>query len=69
MTSLAIGDVVRLKSGGPLMTVTALHTDYPESSPDTTEDRIKCQWFDENRTSKMLRFPVAALQVEATSSS
>lgn len=38
--SVSIGDVVRLASGGPAMTVTAMH-DATEMSPR----RVSCVWF------------------------
>ena len=46
-----VGDPVRLKSGGNLMTVEALlPTGY-----------VRCQWFDEKRVLKNGRFPSESL--------
>lgn len=43
MSNFQRGDIVRLKSGGPEMTVTDIGKyDYID------EDRAKCQWFDGN---------------------
>ena len=39
MTNLMEGDVVQLKSGGPKMTVDALHGQASQS-------QAKCSWFD-----------------------
>lgn len=35
------GDLVKLKSGGPIMTVRSVH-----------ENNIECEWFDKENTSK-----------------
>lgn len=51
-----IGDVVRLKSGGPDMTVVSLN----ENSM-THKGQIKCQWFEKNRPQDSI-FPSAALE-------
>ena len=39
--SFKVGDIVRLKSGGPIMTV----VDFGKYGYDDTE-KIKCVWFD-----------------------
>jgi len=53
---LKVGDVVRLKSGGPVMTVTTVGDDY--GTP-----MIWCMWFDQ-KGSQTGKFPPAALQIE-----
>jgi uncharacterized protein YodC (DUF2158 family) len=53
MAEFNVGEVVRLKSGGPQMTVTMV----PESSGGS----YKCEWF-EGATPKEGFFPGAALQ-------
>jgi uncharacterized protein YodC (DUF2158 family) len=66
MANLNIGDVVRLKSGGPPMTVRELTTARLSSPSDSPKDHVKCQWFDEKQISKIIRFPVAALQLDTS---
>ncbi len=44
------GDVVQLKSGGPLMTVESVD-----------QSGVICTWFDEKKTRKQDRFPEATL--------
>lgn len=56
MTNIKIGDVVRLKSGGPSMTVT--HTG------NAHETRCSCSWFAGNEAMSG-KFPADALQPEA----
>lgn len=54
-----IGDVVRLKSGGPQMTVVAI--------VNSNEKLIRCQWFGEEKGSQKVEmsvFPPAALVLE-----
>jgi uncharacterized protein YodC (DUF2158 family) len=51
MTQLKIGDVVKLKSGGPMMTV------YSEGE----DGHLVCQWF-EGSDVKSASFPTASLQ-------
>jgi uncharacterized protein YodC (DUF2158 family) len=46
MTSFKIGDVVTLKSGGPLMTIQAIG-DYMMSSG--FNPGVLCVWFDSNK--------------------
>jgi uncharacterized protein YodC (DUF2158 family) len=48
-----VGDVVRLKSGGPLMTIRVIDKDDPADS--------WCHWFDGNRSCLEL-FPTACLE-------
>jgi uncharacterized protein YodC (DUF2158 family) len=54
------GDVVRLKSGGPPMTVIATRA---RSEPGSTE----CAWFDSDRGFVTARIPVIALECIASS--
>ena len=61
MTNLNIGDTVRLKSGGPLMTVRALRAASLACPPGAPQDHVDCQWFDDKQISKIIRFPVDAL--------
>jgi uncharacterized protein YodC (DUF2158 family) len=49
--SLKKGDTVRLKSGGPIMTVEALDVD----------EQVLCIWFEKTKK-KQDRFPIAALE-------
>ena len=65
MTNLNVGDLVKLKSGGPLMTVRALTTARFSSPQDSPKDHVECQWFDEEHNSKVIRFPIAAVEVES----
>ena len=48
-----VGDTVRLKSGGPLMTVI-----------DLDGERVRCQWFDEKNKPMAQLFVAAALQAD-----
>jgi uncharacterized protein YodC (DUF2158 family) len=50
-TPLKVGDVVKLKSGGPKMTV--IDAQYP--------DEVECKWFSGSET-KFDKFPAAALR-------
>lgn len=49
---MQIGDVVRLKSGGPKMTITAL---------DETE--ATCAWFNRNGRNQSDDFPLATIEI------
>jgi len=51
MANLKVGDVVQLKSGGPLMTVRSVD-----------ENSVLCVWFD-GKDSKSGRFPGATLNL------
>ena len=55
------GDKVRLKSGGPTMTV----VEYPYKFIDgtTTEAKAKCEWFDSENKLKNSVFEVDALEI------
>ena len=48
---LARGDLVRLRSGGPLMTIN-----------DIQGDRVDCLWADENAQPQEATFPIYVLQ-------
>jgi uncharacterized protein YodC (DUF2158 family) len=52
-----IGDTVRLKSGGPLMTVTAVAKD------DTKAQMVWTSWFANNRVDKG-RYPASSLDAD-----
>ena len=52
-----VGDIVRLKSGGPEMTLTRL----PDALDMLNEDRVECQWFDGKKILHSL-FPLASLK-------
>jgi uncharacterized protein YodC (DUF2158 family) len=67
MTSINIGDVVRLKSGGPLMTVKTFTTANVFSAPEAPKDHVQCQWFDEKQICKIGRFAVSALEPNRSS--
>lgn len=63
MADVKIGDTVKLKSGGPLMTVNEFTTAHIHSSSDSPKDHVLCQWFDESHICKTGRFAVAALEL------
>jgi uncharacterized protein YodC (DUF2158 family) len=50
-----VGDTVRLKSGGPLMTVTAV---------DTQDQKIWCSWFDKANKENQGHYPAAAVNAD-----
>ena len=52
-----VGSVVRLKAGGPRMTIIRLGKDHPTQSPDWR----MCAWFDDGQHCQKEWFPVAAL--------
>jgi uncharacterized protein YodC (DUF2158 family) len=54
---IAPGDVVRLKSGGPKMTVTDIDEDQ-----FTGQKTVWCEWFDENRIGKRGDFSLVAVE-------
>jgi uncharacterized protein YodC (DUF2158 family) len=51
------GDVVRLKSGGPIMTVEKIG-----EGPYTKESRVWCQWFDDKKQLQEKDFAPNVLQ-------
>lgn len=54
-----IGDVVRLKSGGPTMTVNKIWED--------SEYRIGCVWFDDSNKQSVASFHPETLKLASTS--
>jgi uncharacterized protein YodC (DUF2158 family) len=54
--SFKVGDVVQLKSGGPLMTVVGFGADA------NGNQRVNCTWFDEKNIERNGAFPAEALQ-------
>lgn len=60
MNELKKGDVVRLKSGGPQMTITALD-DYSGMTGMGPKEGAACVWFD-GKSQKEAVFDVAVLQ-------
>ena len=56
--SLSVGSVVKLKSGGPLMTVVEIE----QASPDGT-DQAYCTWFSSSDDTNYGTFPSTALRV------
>ena len=50
--SFTVGDVVKLKSGGPLMTVLSI---------DEAAHRVVCQWFDKSEA-RQAEFPPETLR-------
>lgn len=59
MTSFKVGDVVRLKSGGPLMTVTSVGSRYEGS-----EVEAWCTWFKSGNETTTEVFPFPSLKAE-----
>lgn len=57
---LHVGDVVRLKSGGPKMTVMAHPIKIAHGGNDSS--RTICQWFDENGKKSQGTFLVETLE-------
>lgn len=52
------GNVVRLKSGGPLMTVEQVGQDA------AGRDRVWCKWFDKNSNPQTETFPPETIQLD-----
>ena len=62
-----IGDIVRLKSGGPPMTVVQLPAlDLPSLPPLPGDDQFVCMWF-EGKRHHQKSFPAEALEAEPNS--
>ena len=59
--AIVVGDVVRLKSGGPMMTV----TDLPVTPDDDalSSQMAACERFNERNKLRDFTFPIAALEV------
>jgi uncharacterized protein YodC (DUF2158 family) len=53
---MRVGDKVRLKAGGPLMTVESVK----ETSAGT---QVHCVWFDHDHNERRAQYPEAALEV------
>jgi uncharacterized protein YodC (DUF2158 family) len=61
-TLFNIGDIVRLKSGGPPMTVVQLPAvDLPSLPPLPGDDQFVCNWFESKRHHQK-SFPAEALE-------
>lgn len=58
MTEFKIGDTVRLRSGGPLMTVTSVGTDERKGQ------MIWTSWFDDKNNEKNGHFPAATVEAD-----
>jgi uncharacterized protein YodC (DUF2158 family) len=61
MTDFKIGDTVRLKSGGPLMTISGKGTDNAGYNSD---DYKLCEWFD-NNTPKIKNFHKESIELDS----
>lgn len=61
MSNVTTGATVRLKSGGPLMTVE--QTGRKAFSGDGEHDHAWCQWFEKNKLTTGV-FPFASLDIE-----
>ena len=68
MEQISIGSVVKLKSGGPQMTVMAYGTKLKFGSILATnvedKEQVKCQWFDSSGTLQEDVFPIASLRLD-----
>lgn len=56
---IKIGDIVRLKSGGPCMTV----QQFKDKSINSDNNFVLCKWFDSNNISRQDWFEVNSLSV------
>ena len=56
--SLKAGDVVRLKSGGPQMTIAQV---IPADQHYPTEPRYRCEWFADGKEPLSKIFPASTL--------
>lgn len=59
MSAIEKGDVVQLKSGGPMMTVSEVG-DYSRNYVNGPQQGVKCIWFDGSKTSEQV-FDAAVL--------
>jgi uncharacterized protein YodC (DUF2158 family) len=59
MSNLNAGSTVRLKSGGPIMTIYRLHT--PDNGSKKGISLAECQWFIDNKLENA-DFPVTSLE-------
>jgi uncharacterized protein YodC (DUF2158 family) len=59
--SFKVGDVVKLKSGGPLMTITG--TSIGPGRPTL----FTCNWFDKDNREQAASYPAEALELGRTS--
>jgi len=51
------GDVVQLKSGGPIMTVVGYHVaHFPDGTSQTSDTNVECTWFNEKNERKSSTF-------------
>ena len=55
MSEFKAGDTVRLKSGGPLMTI---------KSADGLDDSILCEWFDKDDKPQVKSFKASSLTAD-----
>lgn len=68
MEQISIGSIVKLKSGGPQMTVKGYGTKLKVGSmvgayvEDT--EQVQCQWFDVAETLQEGQFPVASVTLD-----
>lgn len=56
-----VGETVRLKSGGPLMTVTGFGKDAKGT------ERVNCSWFDKTNSEQTATFPPDAIEASKNS--
>ena len=67
MEQIPIGSVVKLKSGGPQMTVMTYgtKTEFGSILSRNVEDKeqVKCQWFEATGTLQEGHFPVTSLKL------
>lgn len=68
MEQISIGSVVKLKSGGPQMTIMAYGTKIELGGifSKNVEDKehVKCQWFDTTGILHEDTFPIASLKLD-----
>jgi uncharacterized protein YodC (DUF2158 family) len=58
-TPIQVGDVVRLKSGGPAMTVTQVGEAAMSGVPS-----VWCAWFDQKQSQQKGTFPLGTVEKE-----